>query len=860
MKKNIILVLFYVTVISSLVFFYISSRETYTVSFDNGLDGVLPTNTVVKGGKIEKPEDPIKEGYTFIGWEVDGKPYDFNTTVNSDIKLDAIWKKNEDTPDNSENNNENTSNGIKNLIFKNNNSELVKINNVDSVVVGISEVIKIDVNKDSVNSTQKIVWLSANSNIVTVDQNGNIKGVSTGTTYVTATVGNYSKKILVNVKYDLSKVTNAVGIYYTTWFNSIHMQGNQNGYFNIATGNIGAIGTNQYWSKPSKGYYKSTDKNVIKQHMRELNALGIDFIIIDNTNVRKYGCYKTESARCKNAIWWDEYVTKPEEALIEAIHEMRLNGEKTPYVINWVYELGLNLGGATPDDAGVLVEIYDNLYTDSSHDDIWVYDNNKPLILGMNNENSHTKIVYDFNYNYKYQGENIYSGSEQLKRSELKGKNMSELISYRRMTSSKYLGVTSIKPTDWSYLESNNNVSTTYKKQEQISIVPAINNLQMSNEVTAIGRRNGCTFYEQWQTAFNVRPKVVVISEWNEWIVGRSSYNYEFERYVDNYNAEFSRDIEPQDGGLKDRYYTWLKKYISNFKNNSGIPSIEQVSDVTNVSQCSVRIDDRKTPQSNTISIFGDGISAYEGTISASKSLYAYKNSTRLFAYPASSSDITSVNDMWWKILVNEMNYALISNESISNTRVTWDGKTTDNFYNNGEDYYMAGYTRINRIGNASKIIVFAGLSDIITESVPMVDKNTFTYGVVDNFADAYYTMLTRIKINYPNSKIICVIPYINGFGGVYATRYNTANTIIKKVVNQVLSDIDNQDNISDATPLRYSKYVMTDSSYYRFNKNISYVELNSINASNTTNYLISGVTPNKAGMRVIANDIKSGL
>lgn len=155
---------------------------------------------------------------------------------------------------------------------------------------------------------------------------------------------------------------------------------------------------------------------------------------------------------------------------------------------------------------------------------------------------------------------------------------------------------------------------------------------------------------------------------------------------------------------------------------------------------------------------------------------------------------------------------------------------------------------------------MFAGLSDIITESVPMVDKNTFTYGVVDNFADAYYTMLTRIKINYPNSKIICVIPYINGFGGVYATRYNTANTIIKKVVNQVLSDIDNQDNISDATPLRYSKYVMTDSSYYRFNKNISYVELNSINASNTTNYLISGVTPNKAGMRVIANDIKSGL
>ena len=43
----------------------------------------------------EKPEDPIKEGYKFKYWSLDNGEYDFSTKVRGNIKLRAIWEKDE---------------------------------------------------------------------------------------------------------------------------------------------------------------------------------------------------------------------------------------------------------------------------------------------------------------------------------------------------------------------------------------------------------------------------------------------------------------------------------------------------------------------------------------------------------------------------------------------------------------------------------------------------------------------------------------------------------------------------------------------------------------------------------------------
>lgn len=66
-------------------------EEKYTVKFNaNGGSGVGP-QTIVKGNKVQKPSDPTRNGYTFAGWTLNGKKYDFNSKVTSSITLVANW-------------------------------------------------------------------------------------------------------------------------------------------------------------------------------------------------------------------------------------------------------------------------------------------------------------------------------------------------------------------------------------------------------------------------------------------------------------------------------------------------------------------------------------------------------------------------------------------------------------------------------------------------------------------------------------------------------------------------------------------------------------------------------------------------
>ena len=75
--------------------------ETHTVTFDAG-EGVSDpaAQTVTDGGKVTKPVDPTRTGYTFAGWFADGAQiaFDFeNTTVTTDLTLTAHWTLNAPT-------------------------------------------------------------------------------------------------------------------------------------------------------------------------------------------------------------------------------------------------------------------------------------------------------------------------------------------------------------------------------------------------------------------------------------------------------------------------------------------------------------------------------------------------------------------------------------------------------------------------------------------------------------------------------------------------------------------------------------------------------------------------------------------
>lgn len=64
-----------------------------TVSFNLNGGGRNYTKKVISGEKISEPEDPVRDGYIFKGWTCDGKSYDFNKTIKTDITLVAQWEK-----------------------------------------------------------------------------------------------------------------------------------------------------------------------------------------------------------------------------------------------------------------------------------------------------------------------------------------------------------------------------------------------------------------------------------------------------------------------------------------------------------------------------------------------------------------------------------------------------------------------------------------------------------------------------------------------------------------------------------------------------------------------------------------------
>ncbi len=66
-----------------------------TVSFDaNGGTPVAP-QMVQRGKTAVPPVNPTREGFTFLNWMLNGEVFDFNTPVETDITLVALWEKNE---------------------------------------------------------------------------------------------------------------------------------------------------------------------------------------------------------------------------------------------------------------------------------------------------------------------------------------------------------------------------------------------------------------------------------------------------------------------------------------------------------------------------------------------------------------------------------------------------------------------------------------------------------------------------------------------------------------------------------------------------------------------------------------------
>ena len=286
-----------------------------------------------------------------------------------------------------------------------------------------------------------------------------------------------------------------------------------------------------HWSEPLFGYYIYDDDWVLRKHVQMLADAGVDVLFCDNTNKITY--------------------KKSYTALFEALRAVRDAGNKTPQVAFlepfW-------------DPKTTVQELYGDLYSRGLYKEFWFQLDGKPLILA--DPAKVDPALLDF-------------------------------FTFRKPQPSYFEGPTG--PNMWSWLEvyPQHVFRNDRGEKEQMSVGVAQNavgdRLGSMSEPGARGRSfhnglistdpvaelAGYNFAEQWERALKEDPKFVFITEWNEWWASRFN---EFAgikmpvMFVDYFDAEHSRDIEPMKGGHGDNYYYQMVDYIRRFKGARAVP------------------------------------------------------------------------------------------------------------------------------------------------------------------------------------------------------------------------------------------------------------------------------------------------
>lgn len=96
-RKIIVGIIIVLIIICIFCYFYFKGQKTYTISFDTDGGTVTSAINVRNGNKIAKPADPTKEGYEFVEWQINGKTYNFDTPVEGNVTLTAVWKKTDES-------------------------------------------------------------------------------------------------------------------------------------------------------------------------------------------------------------------------------------------------------------------------------------------------------------------------------------------------------------------------------------------------------------------------------------------------------------------------------------------------------------------------------------------------------------------------------------------------------------------------------------------------------------------------------------------------------------------------------------------------------------------------------------------
>lgn len=289
-----------------------------------------------------------------------------------------------------------------------------------------------------------------------------------------------------------------------------------------------------WWGESEAGYFVSDDEWVIRRNMSMLTEGGVEVLMMDATNAVVYD----------NAIF----------TLCETIRKMRFEGNKIDIKIVFTTHAG---------SPGTVTYLYNTMYKPGLYPEMWYYVDGKPLILGY--------------------PDGIAEDDPRVSVSDEVREFFTWRESWYRETGEDRWPWMDGSPQDWGW-------SARPDVAEHVPVAVASHPLGLSKaQGGSIGRSTvngqmppyneyhlpvagtedeGLQYAEQMGYASQLDPQFIFLTGWNEWTMGRYFNTNNWNIYllgnrvpdggfyfVDLYNEEFSRDIEPMKGGYTDSYY-----------------------------------------------------------------------------------------------------------------------------------------------------------------------------------------------------------------------------------------------------------------------------------------------------------------
>lgn len=289
----------------------------------------------------------------------------------------------------------------------------------------------------------------------------------------------------------------------------------------------GPVHAPHYWSEPRFGYYRPDDPWIIRKHVQMLSDAGVDVQILDATNGFTYDAER--------------------EALCAVLEQMKAEGHRVPQIAMFAYS----------QHPAVVQHLWETFYKPGKHRELWFEWKGKPLLLtpsdGLSEE---VKAFFTIRTSWAWTRGQPWFGD---------GKDK------------------------WPWLDHAPQVPGWHDAPDRAECVP----VGVSQHATSnIGRSfhgsrqpspsehrsgEGLYFDEQWKHALPHSPEFIFVTGWNEWVAQRflSDGTQPFlggvlpageTFFVDDYDPEFSRDIEPMRGGFGDNYYWQLVANIRRYK------------------------------------------------------------------------------------------------------------------------------------------------------------------------------------------------------------------------------------------------------------------------------------------------------